>query len=593
MKALDIKIKIKDIDGTWGYSQKIQKLLRATLSKEIIFHPDRYIIAFHSLRLFNFRKGTYHIDNKESVEKACLKILEKFGIFKSGKLGDVFKDLQKGKTDYTPIYQFVKRIVGFNKLPGDILYSLEDTVKENLKELLQLIEQYEKDPIVINYNKGEKRNEHKTKTIVDFYLRCLHERDVIVKYLINDLENRAITKAYEDDVLSAGFTWLWYEAYWDKPYKWWQQRSIEFFDYKKINVCMHRLSEITLQEIPKLEVLYHVNKVAFYRRLKKNLPPLMIFHQIRSYYIPMLSKLAERQLPFDELEKLFKSKRWIGFTALALSQVEGVFSDMLDAIYPHKQYSSLSTKVSAVRPLYKHAERNFDYFEYHLPTLRNSFLHSGSAGGRNFKLISLDLLYDLHYLMSVFLELNDPLIELNNILKRRHEDNITGIESLNHIFYLVDAVEKRYKLHPQHIQSKEALDAWKTFEIELSQSYDVDYYVGNVSGDIDQRVDSFLQSIQIDLKDNGTLSDLHTLDLKTLRKNRDQVIEIIDKIGFNLSEDFNYLYNISKFTKNCNKFLPNCSKAVFDTLADIHKRHNDNFNKIEIIEPAFSEWEKM
>jgi len=55
--------------------------------------------------------------------------------------------------------------------------------------------------------------------------------------------------------------------------------------------------------------------------------PAALMQELRFYlsYLPMQN---ERKPPFDELEKLFKIKRWISYYCLALTQIEGLFSEM-------------------------------------------------------------------------------------------------------------------------------------------------------------------------------------------------------------------------------------------------------------------------
>lgn len=582
-------IRLKDIDGTLGGIHKIQKHLFNTVPIDLFFTQDRTIIAFHCLKHFNFKINSFQLSNKESIEKACLKVLEKCGIFDKGEIVDIFKTTQpKTKPEeFNPIFQFVKYVVGFNKLPVDLYYELEDKVKSNLKELLNLINKYESDETIIEYNKTEKnRAGHLGKTKIDFYKRCLKERDTIIKYLTFELKKRVIIKAKQDDFLPAGFSWLWYEEYWDRPYKWWQYRSIEFFDYERINVCRHRLLEIYLKEIPDYEQLYAQNKAKFYKLLNNKVGPEKIFHYI-NHHLKDIPILSERIPIFIELKLLLKSRKWFGFTALALSQIEGIFTDMLYIMYPKEKYSSLSTKVSSVRPHYKNEERNFDYFEYYLPLLRNSFLHAGSIQNRDFKLLSFDLLYDLNYILGVVEELNDPYIELHNILKRGHIDAITGIESFNHLFTLLSKVKDRYDKNNDRPELKDELDKWVSFEMDMQNNAEIDFYISNLNSDIDERIKNLLQGIYIaDLECN-----LHNMPTKDLKSNFEKIKEIINRIGFNLKEDFDYILSVEKFIQSYRAYLPNCSEDVNNVIADIKKRNVESFKKIHILKPAFQDFD--
>ena len=61
--------------------------------------------------------------------------------------------------------------------------------------------------------------------------------------------------------------------------------------------------------------------------------PAALMQKLRFYlsYLPMQN---ERKPPFDELEKLFKIKRWISYYCVALTQIEGLFSEMYWILNP-------------------------------------------------------------------------------------------------------------------------------------------------------------------------------------------------------------------------------------------------------------------
>lgn len=583
------KVKITDIDQSYGAIRRTNALLQGGLSRNIVFSHSEYAIAFHSLDLFNFRKRTYSFAVRASIEKVCLNILKRFGIYERGKIEPAFKK-KTGDEDYNPIAHFVQHIVGFHRLPVSVRGELEGMVKSNLKELLALIDEYERDRYIIDYKEGNRRNEHESKIRVDFYERCIKERDTIVKYLANDLEKRAIAKASQNEHLRE-FGLLWYEGYWDRPYKWWQHRSIEFFDYRKVNVCRHRLDEITVRQIPKLEVLYQKDKGGFYRILFKAVAPEMVFHEFNNYYIPVLPKVAERRPVFDEMEYLFKKKKWYGYTALALTQVEGIFSDMLDILFPNRHYSSLSTKVFAVRPYYNFEERNFDYFEYHLPKLRNSFLHSGSIGGKDFRLISYDLLYDLRYLMSVFHELNDPHIELHKILKKRTTEVITGIASLNHLLNLVAEVQSRHKKHPEHVELKSVLDEWRVFEKEvLSPSQEMEYYLSMVYNELGQKLADFYNRLKLQTQYDGAIViDLEHMNMKTIMGSKQLIIDEIKEFSYSYNEEYKYFMDIFTLTRIYKHHLPHSSEHVTFMITEIQNKYGQDLIKLQALKEVFKD----
>lgn len=579
-------IKLKDINETWGAIQHANKVIKAGLSRHVIFNEDPLLITYHSLRIFSFGRKKYGPDDRESIVKQCIVILQKYGIYSNGKVEDTFHDKDK-YADNTPIGHFIKYIVGLHEMPFHILSQLETQVKSNLKELLSLIAFYEADAIIISYKKGVHRREHKSKLIIDFYERCIAEKDVIIKYLINDLEDRAIIKASQDKSLK-DFGLMWFEGYWDRPYKWWQYRSIEYFDYRQINVCRHRLDEVSVRDIPQMEDLYKTNKKLFYHKLKKYLSVEQIFHEIENFYIPTLPKVIERKPVFDELKKLIKARRWYAFTALALTQVEGVFSDMLYILYPQKNYSSLSTKVFAVRPHYTHEERNFDYFEYHLPFLRNSFLHSGNIKDKDFTLLSKDLIYDLHYLLRVFHVISDAHMELHKMLKKNSTEIISGIKSFNHIFGLVAEVQERSIKNSTHKELKETLKAWFDFEKDiLKPSTELEDYLNLETEDFDNKLVGFFETIKAQTAYHGQELDIAAVDMKYITTNLEKIKQTHGETLSSFREEYENIMDILEFIEQYKKFLPSTSIDVVNYLADIKKRHKSNFTKLTKLKPVF------
>jgi len=585
-----MKIKLRDIENTWGYLTDLKKTIDSELHDKIILARDNVQLAFFTLKIFDFRNGVFSLSDINSIQKACIKILEKFKLYENGKAREL--GILKNDLTLTPIDQYVKHILGFNKLPQTVFLSLEVKVKKDLVELLSLISRYEQDNVVQGYIKGERRGEHEAKTKIDFYNRCVRERDGIVKYLANDLVFRAISKARIDEIWAAHLLTRWTERELDRPYRWGQYRSIEYFDYKRINICRHRLEDLYIEEIADLEKLYPKKISLFYKKLKKKITPGVIFHEINTFYVPSLPKLKERIAIFKELEKLFRGQKWYGFTALALTQVEGIFSDILHIATPKTHLNSLSTKVSAIRTFYTGEERSFDYFEYHLPRLRNRFLHSGSVVGENFKLIALDLLHDLRFVMRAFYRLNDPVIELNNLLNKDPVMAITGVASLVHFFDLVEEIKNKLNGNQGHKEMEDVLKRWDNYQSALDASSDIRYYAENINADIDQRLTNFLSGIQI-YEITGSLNTLDKVDLKFINKNQDRLAEIIDRIGFNLAEDFLYLNDVRILASSFKKYLPNCSDESKAILSSIFKRNRNNFVKILLLVPAFKKHKEL
>lgn len=580
------KINKKDIKSTAGFLKDTQQLILKSLGASIIFQTSELLIAFHGLACFGFCAGKYDLADEKSIALQCAAVLQAFDMYEKGKLDDYLKRNSTEK-DVDPIHHFVKYVVGFHQLPAKIVVDLERKVRANLQELQVLIDRYESDPVIIDYQNGMRRPQHSSKVRIDFYERCKVEQSVILRYLLYELEERAIAKAMQDESFNS-FGFLWYEGFWDRPYKWWQHRSIEYFDYRKINVCRHRLDEVVISEIPVLEELYISNKKLFYRRLGKIMPPSEIFRQIKSYYVPSLPKVIERKPVMDELEKLMKAKRWYGFTALALTQVEGIFSDMLHILHPSKNYSSLSTKASAIRNHYHPEGRNFDYFEYHLPELRNSFLHSGSIRNNDFRLISLDLLYDLFYLLTVFLQLNDPHMELHKFLTKNSTESIHGIASLNHLFNLVDEVQKRSAKNPSHAELRKTLEQWNQFRKDvLMPSTEVELLVREEIVPLPGKIDRLFETFRAQTAYDGVEIDFSKMNVKAIQDKAGSLQLVYTERLYHLKEDYKNILSALKFMNRYKIFLPEASEDMQKEIGNIPKENKGKLDKALALQVVF------
>jgi hypothetical protein len=135
-------------------------------------------------------------------------------------------------------------------------------------------------------------------------------------------------------------------------------------------------------------------------------------------YLSLLPSLRHRKIVFDELEKLFRNHLWLGFYALALPQIEGIFNEMniLSPSIKNSSNKALSQKVELMRPYFNLSDVYFDYYQYIIPDLRNKFTHSGFDA--NFELNSLDLLVDITFLLRIFTELDFP----NIVISKFHKD---------------------------------------------------------------------------------------------------------------------------------------------------------------------------
>src|SRR5690554_7318415 len=99
--------------------------------------------------------------------------------------------------------------------------------------------------------------------------------------------------------------------------------------------------------------LYRNDKPKFYKQIFKRKSVENYFQSI-FYHLDLLPVSDERHQIFNELKKLFNKKNWLAFYALALPQVEGLFSEMVLSLNPRSTAirKALPDKVRVVRPDY-------------------------------------------------------------------------------------------------------------------------------------------------------------------------------------------------------------------------------------------------
>ncbi|WPU96417.1 hypothetical protein SNE25_12895 [Mucilaginibacter sabulilitoris] len=587
MEQATDKIKLSELDGLYGSIRKIRENVFKHVPISQLLGYNITNIVYYTLKQFNFRKPIPRGD-VPAIEKACVTILTKTTYYIKGKIDPEF---EREGPPYDPIQHYFKEILGFNKLPGRVFDELDALVRADLKEVMALIERYEAEPVIKTYlETGERRSQHEGKIRLDFYERCLAERDRIVKYLTSDLEYRALFKATEQsDRLSNSL--MMFDGFRDRPYRWSQPYHLEYFDYKKINTCRHRLDEVVIRKIPALEKLYQIGKkTTFYSELQKLFPIPYLFEQIFNFYIPRNPKVAERLPVFKELRLLFKARRWYGFTALALTQVEGVFSDMTAIINPEKPLSSLSNKVLAVRPYYEYHERVFDYFEYILPRIRNRFLHSGSIGDWDFKIIAYDLIYDLHYILRVFLELKDNQVKLTNMLNGDLVDSISSLGAFNDLFEILKELRARQKSHPKNMELNELMMRWDDFEKNtLKDSGTLEYFADQVLTTLNELTTKFFETVYFNTGWTEKQIDLAGMKSKEVKEQLPEIKAVLTEYSWHFQEQVKQIMDMYAFLKAYKTYLPSFPATAAAKLNELIKQEKENEHtpKMHQIAPLF------
>ena len=323
-----------------------------------------------------------------------------------------------------------------------------------------------------------------------------------------------------------------------------------YFDYEKINLIANKTGDLPVDNSVKLEKLYDKNKAAFYRHLFKKHTPAQIWQELK-YYLQHVPLKSDRKPIFDELDKLYKRKSWIGFYALALTQIEGLFSEMYNILNPSAATNrkALPDKVEYARKYHEMSQYYFDYYQYHIPKLRNKFMHYGFE--EDYKLKCFDLLFDLRHLLKTFTELDNPLIKINKIhLKRRYEDFINYSDFANY-FELLNGLTAQQKIEIQ--------DRINSFEKEFLLEYcNAEYVCLEIVQELPVVMERFLQNNKDRLSRHGKSFDFGERNIEKLKKvfaeNKELSDTISDCFDFNRKETEALVsYNI--FLCNYKKYL--------------------------------------
>ncbi len=429
---------------------------------------------------------------------------------------------------------FERDLWPFDKLPKAQLRLLKKNVETHLKESNDLIKHYEGLAIVQDFlKKRSVKKNHEAKTILDFYIRCLAERQEILNYYLHGVRDRAIVKSYKK-LIPVSIADI-FESFKDYPYYTSLKNNVYTIDYRKIDCVSHRL--IDVYNIDYLKNLYTKDKTKFYHKYFRHRTSKEIFNNI-FIHLDVLPNLNNRKPIFEELEKLYKKKNKMAFNALAFSQIEGLFGDMNHTLEKSK-LDSLSVKVKSLRPHYHFSTHHFDYFEYVLPEIRNSYAHVGNF--TNDKIQAYDFLTDLEYLLHTFARINSPIVQLYSIIKIRKREIFTDIAFVNHY------VQQKLTSSKKILNSEETIRLIYEFEnIFLKQECNISYLISASIANLPQIVSSLFNIMSTHFKIpklQKKFGEFNEPRLKKLFKNESLLLEI-HQVFDDHSKKFDELRNI-------------------------------------------------
>lgn len=558
--------------NTVGELQKVQEEILNRMPEEILFTKSKEEICGYILNEFDFPVSTINIMNSSSLEEGCKTILGLIGLDEDSEIELVFGREKKivDKLDKLLYY-----VLDFNGLPGIYKEQLEVTVRNDLEIISNYIAEYQKIDFI---NKGETPRNHNQRTQNDFFNRCIEEKAKIETHLASGINERALSKARRDNMW--GLTMLMFEEFRDRPYKVPMPKSKQYFDLESIDKVGHRLGEIPISKGRELKAIYKTDKAIFYKELEKLIPDIKVLGSMiqQLKFLPYVTE--ERKLIFDELLELYNTKKVFGFYALALTQIEGLFTEMCRMCEPQydSPYAALPDKVNTVRPYHPYSDSRFDYFQYHLPNLRNRFLHFGIDKNEKIEILCKEILYDLEEVISIFSTLTIDANRLLRLIRKRDDTEFMRIQGLCFYFRMLNSVKTKNQFHYFEAEIK---DLNKIFIPEI---------VYNVFYDMDARIEALIETIyepiKIQSNSNGFAVDLNTITLKEIAGNKGRIKKALNEIfTWQMKSEIEELLAVWYFLNSYKKYLELkfISTEVQGWIENIKTKYCDILKKINLI----------
>jgi len=551
MTKRNVKIQLKRIKPDRRTLHQFGETLISNLGDNIFEITDEQELLFQVLKQIAPNENTL-TRNELSIENACKKIFAHFGIHNQATIKNISGDNYPRKIK-TYTQRFMEDVIRIGQLPSHSYRALSKQVSKDLYRLSELITVYESEQCIKDYiSKGNIPKSHAQRIVYDFYIRCCNERIDILKFQLYGIKKRAMAKSRYRP-FSMPSIQLLIDSFHDRPYYCGRPNSQNYLDYRRINLAPHRFEQFYTDESQKFEMLYVEDKAKFYRIYFRRFPAQQHFEKFNFYlsYIPCGGK---REQIFEELIRLFKAQRWISFYALALPQVEGLFTEMCKIVSPQNDFSqqSLPQKVKNMRSFHYYSLEYFDYYQYHIPLQRNQFAHTGYDV--DFKLKSYDLLIDLSHLLKIFHDLDNPLIQITKLHTRKNPEDFISIGDFVNYFELINSLHESQK---QEIREKT-----DSFEKDfLIVDCDIEYSVRQMLERLPELAREFIEFFDDAFSNSFKIEKMKVKDINTLLRNHTHIAthESLAKIDENL---FAELKNYKGFLSNYKSHLPSLENEL-------------------------------
>lgn len=534
---------------------------------DYIFSPTYPVLCFHILKSIEYPDNHNLVIEEASIMEGCEKVKHIFLYHFTS-----WEDSHPSTANPSIFQLLIFNLLDLVKLPGIELKNLEEKVKEDLAKRDNAIKKYTKEKYIQNFkNEAAQPKNQEERTLHAFYVRNLDEQQIIIDYLLNGVKEKALEKSSS---YYKNLSWL--SFFDDRNYITAAAFSEKYFDHEQIDLVSHRLLTVGIQEGRKLKELYYLDKVQFYKELFIITPPVQVISDT-NYYLQMLDPLTDkRKALFKEMFELYLAGNYYGFYALALGQVEGLFAEMLGKINPLANKSSLPEKVKALRSYQQKHLSNFDYYEFFIPLQRNKFMHAGIDDEIEIK--AHDLLFDLMNVLSIYVSLDTPIVELTQMLKRRSGDSFIDEEGFVRFFDLMDLSAKHKDFNSLKSQIG---DFEQNFLVRELVNNDI---VGEIQSYIPQTLSHLKETVRLfTTYNNAAPVNLDLWTLHFINTKKDKLIEELKGVFQAHFDIFSKLDNYHRFISKVLKYMPSISPEIKDKIEDLKRVHGDDLNRIASI----------
>ena len=563
------KIKLSDLRNGSIDWQQLSKTLKKLISNDLLVNGSDYEVVRECVRHVNFRKVPTDI---VTVRKQAAKVLKitvlRRSIIESDK---VFK-------------HFITILLRYKELPSLYKKIIEAEVRKDFLKLNDLVIYYQEKSFIKLYEaEGAIPRNHEDRTLLVFYKRALDKREQVIQFIYNKIDELSLRAArqtfYPDFVLEneAMDTMHSYTYY---PYRdgFFNNKFVHGIDYEVLD---HRLinpfrNKLFIHGISsKIDAGYTHNEL---NTILLKLKPISYIDYVLTT-TDLLPGIFKRKEVFEELKYLFSKKKWYSLYALALPQIEGLFSDIINIAFPGKSVGgTLTDKVDSVRPLYSLSGKFFDYYQYYLPTQRNRFAHVGY----DIDIISkaYHCVFDLWFLINTFYNLDLPLLEIIRIVNE-------GKPYFEHIGKLAKFVHLIKKVS----QAKGFMDKEKSIKLFFNELFssliDLDNLLHLLQADFDEAFLVFSENFS----DMAYLWTKENISFKSMSKGelhaKKEYIKItLEKGVFPVDDDIKLLVDTNSFIRNTRLIFKDISASI-TSKTDAFYSHNKNIlDKIDLITPG-------